>query len=204
LALGLALSSLLTSFAMAQQAPPNQASAECERGDIFLPELIGILKSRFNKKFVIDPRVRACVNLAGGLDPRAMSYRDFQAVLAQYGFVDTPELAGIITIMPDANARQMPLRLIDDRTRDVGEFEMVMKLIDPSPLSASYLVPILRPLLSQYSHLVAQGETNQLLIVSRFSSIRSIEGLIREMRQAPVVAPYKPDSPTRSNTTPAK
>lgn len=81
---------------------------------------------------------------------------------------------------------------------------MVMKLIDPSPLSASYLVPILRPLLSQHSHLVAQGETNQLLIVSRFSSIRSIEGLIREMREAPVVAPYKPDSPTRSNTTPAK
>jgi type II secretory pathway component GspD/PulD (secretin) len=204
LMMGFALSLLLPGITMAQQAASSgEANAECERGDIFIGKLIAVLKTRLNKKFIIDPRVRACVDLTGGLDPQTMSYRDFQAVLALYGFVDTPEVAGIITIMPDANARQMPLRLIDDKTRDVGEFEMVIKLIDPSPLSSANLVPILRPLLSQYSHLVSQGETNTLIVVGRYSNVRSLENLIREMRKAPVVAPYTPDPP-RSSATPAK
>ena len=173
---------LLGSAAAAQQGAPSEEPSKEACAD-----LAGILVEaggRLKKDFQIDPRVRGCVR--GEVDVSAMSYRDLQAMLALHGFVDVMEQDGIIQVVPDGGARQQPLRLIDERTRDVGEFEMVMKLVDVTPLNAAQLVPILRPLLSQYSHLVAHSQTNTMVIVSRYASVRTLENLLRALKARPL------------------
>jgi len=141
--------------------------------------------------------------LSQPIDAQRISYRELQALLALHGFLDTMEADGVINIVPDANARQLPLRFIDDTARDVGEFEIVMKIIDPSPLSAAHLIPILRPLIPQYGHLVADGQTNALIVVSRYGTVRTLEAMIRKLRQRPMVAP-RDDDKSASGTAPTR
>ena len=126
---------LLSAAALGQQSYASEEECRNE-----LANVVSEVGTRLKKRLQIDPRVRGCVQ--GRIDVPNMTYRDLQALLALHGFVDTMELDGIIQIVPDAVARQQPLRLIDERSRDVGEFEMVMKVVDATPLSASHLVPI--------------------------------------------------------------
>jgi general secretion pathway protein D len=143
---------------------------------------------RLDKKLLIDPRLGPCMALSQPVDVQRITYRELQALLALHGFVDTIEAEGVISIVPEAVARQLPLRLIEDGSSEIGEFEMVMKIIDAAPLRAENLVPILRPLLPQYAHLVADVQTNSLLMVGRYGSVRSLEAMIRKLRQRPLVA----------------
>jgi type II secretory pathway component GspD/PulD (secretin) len=192
---------LLSAGALGQQR--ETAAEECRNE---LAKVVSEVGTRLQKRLQIDPRVRGCVQ--GRLDVPSMTYRDLQALLALHGFVDTMELDGIIQIVPDAVARQQPLRLIDERSRDVGEFEMVMKVVDTTPLSASHLVPILRPLLSQYSHLVSITHTNSMLVVARYANVRALEYLLQALKSQPLVAlpvPDRPrDEPTRSVNPPSR
>jgi type II secretory pathway component GspD/PulD (secretin) len=176
--------------AAAQQGSAAEATAGsggCSATHVSLLEVIDKVGARLKKKFLVDPRVAGCV-YDELIDVEKMSYEEFQAALALHGYVDGMQLDGVIRIVPDANARQLPLRLIDDRTREVGEHEMVMKIIDPAPLTAQSLVPILRPLLSQYSHLVSDPQTNSMILVARYGNVRTVEALVSAMRARPVVA----------------
>lgn len=189
---------LLSSVASSQQ---SVAAEEGCAGD--LGKIVSEVGVRLKKSFQIDPRVRGCVNER--VDVAKTSFRDLQALLALYGFMDTMETDGIIQIIPDATARAMPLRLIDDRTRDVGEFEMVMKVLDTAPLSAPMLVPILRPLLPQYAHLVANPQTNSMVIVARYGNVHTVEALLRTLQTRPLVAVERiKDEEPRGAAAPAK
>lgn len=192
---------LLSAVALGQQS--YAAEEECRNE---LANVVSEVGTRLKKRLQIDPRVRGCVQ--GRIDVPNMTYRDLQALLALHGFVDTMELDGIIQIVPDAVARQQPLRLIDERSRDVGEFEMVMKVVDATPLSASHLVPILRPLLSQYSHLVSVTNTNTMIVVARYANVRALETLLQAMksqRLVPLPVPERPrDDATRGANPPSR
>jgi type II secretory pathway component GspD/PulD (secretin) len=190
---------LLSAAALGQQNAVSEEACLNELGKV-----VSEVGARLKKRLQIDPRVHGCVQ--GRIDVPSMTYRDLQALLALHGFVDTMELDGIIQIVPDAVARQLPLRLIDDRTRDVGEFEMVIKVVDTAPLNASYLVPILRPLLSQYSHLVANTQTNSMIVVARYANVRTLENLLRVLKSQPLVPlPDRPrEDATRSTSPPPR
>lgn len=181
----LLLLGLLMALALRDAAAVEQASDTGSAGCRELSSIVTDIGVHLQKRFQIDPRVRGCV--PADLDTARMSYRDLQALLALRGFIDTMELDGVIQIVPDANARQLPVRLIDDSSRGIGEFEMVMKVIDPAPLKASQVVPMLRPLLPQYSHLVADSQTNSLIVVTRYAGVRTLEGLLRALRARPLV-----------------
>jgi general secretion pathway protein D len=161
------------------------APANCRE----LSSIVNDVGARLKKRFQIDPRVGGCVSEE--LDTDRMSYRDLQGLLALRGFIDTMELDGVIQIVPDANARHLPVRLIDDSSRGIGEFEMVMKIVDPAPLEASQVVPMLRPLLPQYAHLVADSQTNSLIVVTRYAGVRTLETLLRALRARPLVPAEK-------------
>jgi general secretion pathway protein D len=143
---------------------------------------------RLDKKLFIDPRLDLCVAPGQPMDGQRITYGELQALLALYGLMTTVEAEGVISIVREDIARQLPLRLIDDNARGVGEFEMVMKLIDTAPLNPAILVPILRPLLPQYAHLVAHSETNTMIMVGRYGNVRSLEAMLVKLRQRPLVA----------------
>ncbi len=153
---------------------------------IELMELLHMSAERLKKRFIVDPRVRGQVLLVN-VDPRRMSYRELQAVLSVHGLVTTPEIEGTIRIVPDANARQLPMPLVHEKADNIGEEEMVTRIIDVESLEAARLIPILRPLLPQYAHLVADGQTNSLIVVARQGNVRMMESIIRDLRARPTV-----------------
>ena len=65
-----------------------------------------------------------------------------------HGFVAV-QSGGIIKIVPDANARQMPDNDLPDRVSGTSD-EIVTQVIAVKNVSAAQLVPILRPLMPQY------------------------------------------------------
>lgn len=162
---------------------PEQAAAASTRG-IDLLELLERCAERLKKRFIVDPRVRGEVLLVN-VDPERITYAELQAILSVHGFVATQEIEGTVRIVPEANARQLPMPLLGSNSKGIGEEDLVMRMIDVGPLNAATLVPILRPLLPQYAHLVAHQETNSLVVVARQANVRVIESIVRDFRTKP-------------------
>jgi general secretion pathway protein D len=144
---------------------------------------------RLNKNFIVDPRLNSQVRLIG-IDPERLSYRELQAVLEVHGFI-TVEDGGLIKIVPDANSRQTPTPVVTDRNPNLGDDEVITKTLDVGSLEATQLVPILRPMLPQYAHLVAHGQTNTLIVVARHANVRTLEAILNELKKRPSAGPTK-------------
>jgi general secretion pathway protein D len=184
------VASMLLSLWLVPPAQAADATQSAPAQGIELMELLELSAERLKKRFIIDPRVSGRA-LIVNLDPKRMSYADLQTVLSVHGFVATEEMNGTVRILPDANARQLPMPLLDDKRSELGPEEMVTKRIDVGSLQATQLVPILRPLLPQYAHLVAHAETNSLIVSARHANVQMIEKIVRELSSRPSVAEPK-------------
>src|SRR5579862_2145217 len=149
----------LASLASAQQAQritPNFKDAD-------ITQIAEAVSAATNKNFIIDPRVRAQVTMLSStpMSPAAF-YEAFQAILQVHGFIAVPD-GNIVKILPDANARTIPSIDLPDQVSSTSD-EIVTQVIDVKNVSAAQLVPILRPLIPQYGHLVAYTPSNILVI----------------------------------------
>lgn len=151
-----------------------------------ISQLIAAVSKSSGKKFVIDPRVRATVNLVG-ISPSSVSYSELLTILQVHGFV-AGEQDGLVLVLPDAGARIMPTPLLTERqTR--SDSEMVADTMQVKNAPAALFVPIIRPLMPQYAHFAADTCNNTLVIVDRFANVKRIEALVRRMD---VGEPFKP------------
>ena len=130
------------------------------------------------KNFILDPRVKAQVTMLSStpMSPEAF-YEAFLSILQVYGFVAIPS-GNVIKILPDANARQMPVSENENR-RD----EIVTQVIEIENVAAAQLVPILRPLIPQYGHLAAHPASNILIISDRAANVQRMINIIRRIDQ---------------------
>ncbi len=127
---------------------------------------------------VVDPRVNGGVQYAGA-PIESIDYSTLLAILRIHGFVSI-EIGGQISIVPDAIARTMPTRILPSDDPSVSDHEVVSRIISLDS-DAAVLVPIIRPLVSQYGHLAAVG--NSLLIVDRYDNVRRISALVNELTE---------------------
>jgi general secretion pathway protein D len=139
---------------------------------------------RLNMRFILDPRVTGRAMLVN-VNPDEITYEELQAILSVHGFVATQEANGVVRVVPDANARQLPMPLLDGGTTGVGQEEMVTKVIDIAPLTAAQLIPVLRPLLPHYAQVAGTSDPNVLVLVARKGSVESIEAIIDDLRVRP-------------------
>jgi general secretion pathway protein D len=124
------------------------------------------------RPIIIDPRVRAQVTVLSNAPMTAQQFYDlFLATLEVHGFVAL-ESGGAIQIVPDANART-----------GQGE-DFVTQVVVVNNVSATQLVPVLRPLLPQSAHLAALPASNSLIIADRPGNLARIITLVRRMDQA--------------------
>lgn len=162
---------------------PEPSAASSSQG-IDLMQLLEMSADRLKKRFIVDPRVRGQALLVN-VDPKRITYAELQAILNVHGFIATQEIEGTVRIVPDANMRQLPMPVLGEDSKSVGEEEIVMQTIDVGTLNAAQLVPILRPLLPQAAHLVAHAETNTLMVIARRGNVRMIESIVRDLRKRP-------------------
>jgi general secretion pathway protein D len=148
-------------------------------GGIELQELISKYAKRNHKQIVIDPRVRAEVPLAG-IDAADLTYDQLLAVLNVHMF-SVVNSGGVMAVVPDANARQLPSATYTDLDFKAPDYEIVTVLVTPKKVCAAMLVPVLRPLMPQAAHLAAEVQTNTLIINDRAVNARRIGTMIGQL-----------------------
>jgi general secretion pathway protein D len=163
--------------ASAQQPAPAPAPPQGQG----IEELIAEVARSSGKEFLVDPRVRALVLAVPALeDP---SYETLLAVLRLHGYIAV-EIGGKVNILPDANARSMPTRLVQRDDSSIPDDEVITRVITVPGNNAANLVPILRPLLPQSAHLAAlvEGDENKkLIVVDTYANVRRITELVRTL-----------------------
>lgn len=135
-------------------------------------DIIERFSERTGKKIVIDSRVRAGVNLAG-IDPGQVSWDELLAILDVNNFAAV-DLNGLITIMPDANARQFPTPVYTDVNFRAADREIVSLMFEVKSACAPQIVPILRPMMPQAAHMAAFPQSNTLVLTDRAANVRRV------------------------------
>src|SRR6187551_3726154 len=128
-----------------QRITPNFKDAE-------IGQVIEAVAAATGKTIIPDPRIRAQVTMLSQtpMTPAAF-YEAFLALLQVHQFVAV-ESGGIIKIVPDANARQMPNIDLPSRVKS-GSDELITQVIAVPNVNAAQLVPVLRPLMPQAAHM---------------------------------------------------
>lgn len=186
----------LTAFAVAcaltwGAAPAQQQQAQGQQQttitpafrDADLTQIIEAVSQITGKTFIVDPRVRAQVTILSStpMSPDAF-YETFLSILQVHGFVAVPA-GNSIKIIPDANARQLPGQQdLPDRVNGNSD-EFITQVIAVRNVSAAQLVPVLRPLIPQYGHLVAYPASNMLIISDRASNVSRMMRIIQRIDQ---------------------
>jgi type II secretory pathway component GspD/PulD (secretin) len=152
-----------------------------DEASVDIEAVIAEVAASTGKEFLVDPRVRARVFAVPALeDP---TYETLLAVLRLHGYIAL-DVGGKINVLPDANARSMPTRVLQGDDSSVPDDELITRVITVPGNNAANLVPILRPLLPQAAHLAAlvEGEeNNKLIIVDTYANVRRIAELVQTL-----------------------
>jgi len=92
------------------------------------------------------------------------------------------ESGGIIRVIPDAAARQMPNIDLPDRIQSDSE-ELVTQVVAVENVQAAQLVPVLRPLMPQNAHMAAYPAGNILILSDRASNVARVMRIIKRIDQ---------------------
>ena len=134
------------------------------------------------KNFILDPRVTGKVNLLSS-EPMSKEafYEAFLSILQVHGYIAV-ESGNLIKILPDATARQFPSQF--GTANASGPDDMATQVIQVKNVGATQLVPILRPLIPQYGHMVAHAGSNMLIISDRAANLARMVSIIRRIDMA--------------------
>ena len=168
-------------------APGQYASAQenteetftLELNNVDIQALIETVSTRTGRNFIVDPRVRATVNVVSAEPVNAEKlYEIFLSVLEVNGFAAVP--AGkFIKIVPSTTGVQSAVPMLNEQTDP--DDELISRVIRLERISASEVVTALRPLLSESASLSAESTGNTIVVTDRAANIEKVIDLIKMM-----------------------
>ncbi|HEY3645045.1 MAG TPA: type II secretion system secretin GspD [Gammaproteobacteria bacterium] len=149
--------------------------------DADIREVAATIGQITHKNFIIDPRVQGRVTVVSAKPVSADAvYATFLSVLEVHGLAAAP--AGqVIKIVPSLEARQMPGPEYNSSTPGDA---VVTEVVQVSNVSATQLVPVLRPLMSTEAQLAAYPQSNVLIMSDRASNITRMLEIIQRLDKA--------------------
>ncbi len=169
----------LAGSALAQQAAtitPNFKEAD-------IREIVEAVSAVTRENYIIDPRVNAqnvTMLSTTPMTPDAF-YEAFLSILEVHQLT-AARSGDVIKIIPNASARQYGGTL---GSGDAAGFDdIVTRVIQLQNVGATALVPILRPLIPQYGHMVAHQGSNMLILSDRAGNVARLISIIRRIDQS--------------------
>ena len=190
LAMALALPMLVSAAEPA--TPPCAAVSNPSDDGIEMTDLIEKVAKRTGKQFIVDPRVRAIVS-STGIDLDKVDYAKLLAILTIHQFA-AYESNGIVKVLPDASARQLPIPVTTEVPAKALEDEYVTVMFQAKNMCAAQAVPVLRPLMPQAAHLAAFPQANTLLISDHAGNARRIIDMAERLDKAVPAGQKCPES----------
>ena len=165
-------------LAWAQQ----QQNVSLNYKDADIRKVVEAVSEVTGKNFILDPRVTGKVTLLSStpMSPDAF-YEAFLSILQVHNYVAI-QSGDLIKIIPDATARQFAGPI--GTSGAAGPDDLATQVIQVRNVGATQLVPILRPLIPQYGHLVAHAGSNMLIISDRAANVSRMVSIIRRIDQA--------------------
>jgi hypothetical protein len=165
-------------------APASSAGNAADRNSMDLRDLIALTADRFGKRFVVDPRVRATVDM-GALDRDSLTYHAFLEVLAVHDFVAVPS-GDVVSIVPEDQMRQVasPIVRVDDIKGDDAE---VVTAIIPvgGGVGAGELATLMRSLVTPFGYITHTADNKGILLVDRVANVKRIAALVKAQATSP-------------------
>ncbi|HEU5398418.1 MAG TPA: type II secretion system secretin GspD [Gammaproteobacteria bacterium] len=149
--------------------------------DADIREVAATIGQITHKNFIIDPRVQGRVTVVSAKPVSADAvYATFLSVLEVHGLAAAPA-GDMIKIVPSLEARQMPGYPYNSGTPGDA---VVTEVIQINNVSATQLVPVLRPLMSTEAQLAAYPQSNVLIVSDRASNVTRLLDIIQRIDQA--------------------
>lgn len=133
------------------------------------------------KNFLIDPRVQGKISIVSSspLNDKAL-YSVFLSMLQVSGYAAIPS-GSVIKIIPNIDAKTVTAdSLRAPNERPMGD-DMLVSVIPVHYVPAEQLVPVLRPLMPQWSSVSAYSPSNMLILSGRASNIKQMTRIIHQV-----------------------
>jgi general secretion pathway protein D len=159
----------------AQTMPENTQLWNLRNADI--RAVIAEVSRVTGKNFVIDPRVQGKISIVSATPMSSHElYQVFLSVLQVSGYAAIPS-GEIIKIIPNIDAKTQSSDL---RSPPRGD-DMMVAVVPVHYVPAEQLVPVLRPLMPQWSSVSAYGPSNMLILSGRANNINSLADIIKQV-----------------------
>lgn len=173
-----------------QPAPPADTAQAIEPStriwnlqDADILSVINEVSQETGKNFVVDPRVTGKISLVSSKPLRKdQVYNVFLSVLELLGY-SAISSGSVVKIVPNMESGEMATRVATSLTPGRGD-EVVVRVIPLNNVTATQLIPVLRPLMPQWSNISAYTPGNVLILLGRADNLRRIAEIIRDVDQA--------------------
>lgn len=133
------------------------------------------------KNFLVDPRVQGKISIVSSTPMNNKElYQVFLSMLQISGYAAVPS-GEVIKIVPNIEAKTMAPDMFSPLDTPPKGDDMMVQVIPVKYVPAEQLVPVLRPLMPQWSSVSAYGPSNMLILSGRASNIRQMADIIRQV-----------------------
>ncbi len=166
-----------------ESTPPTVSSRLWNLQDADILSVINEVSLETGKNFVVDPRVTGKISLVSSkpIQPDQV-YDLFLSVLELLGYSAIPS-GDVVKIIPNMQSGELATRVATSQTPGKGD-EVVVRVIPLENVSANQLIPIIRPLLPQWSNVSAYTPGNVIIVLGRAANIDRINEIIHNVDKA--------------------
>lgn len=151
--------------------------------DADILSVINEVSQETGKNFIIDPRVTGKITLISTKPLKQDEVYDvFLSVLGVLGYSAIPN-GNMVKIVPNMEAGEQATSVATNNAPGKGD-ETVVRVIPLQNISAVQLIPVLRPMLPQWSNIASYNPSNILVLMGRASNLQRIVDVIQEVDQA--------------------
>lgn len=168
----------------ATAGPTNTSATGSKRlwnlQDADIRAVVDAVSRETGRNFILDPRVQGKITIVSSrpIDSDEV-YEVFLSALQVLGYSAVPS-GDITKIVPSTSARSMSAPIATSHTPGFGD-ESVVRVVKLRNVSASQLVPILRPLLPESGALSAYTPTNSIVIAGEANNVNRLTEIAQNL-----------------------
>lgn len=148
--------------------------------DADIISIINEVSLETGKNFVVDPRVTGKISLISSkpIKPNEV-YNLFLSVLELLGYSAIPS-GNVVKVVPNMESAEIAGRVVNKQNPGKGD-EVVVRVFPLDNVNATQIIPIVRPLLPQWSNVTAYTPGNVLIVLGRAANLKRIDEIIRNI-----------------------
>ena len=151
--------------------------------DADIISVINEISQETGKNFVVDPRVQGKISLVSSKPIKpGDTYDVFLSILELLGY-SAISSGNVVKIVPNLESSEMATHIATNQSPGKGD-EVVVRVIPLEHVTANQLIPIIRPLLPQWSNVSAYPPGNVLILLGRAANIARIVEIIHSVDTA--------------------